>query len=104
MPGDRGLDIGIAFPSFRKVDDFRSDGLFDAIVTVADPQGPRGRAPKTGRLAARRLEHVVDRIRGQIVQGHAALHLCLRDGHGASRCAACTRRSTYATAQEVAGL
>jgi len=31
-------DIGIAFPGFCKIDDLRGDGLFDAIVTVANPQ------------------------------------------------------------------
>jgi hypothetical protein len=46
----------------------------------------------------------VDRIRALIVKGHTALHLCLRDGLDASRCADCTCRPSCATAQEVAGL
>ena len=32
-------DIGIALAGFCKINDLRSDGLLDAIVAVADPQG-----------------------------------------------------------------
>ena len=31
-------DIGIAFTGVCKVDDLRSDGSFDAVVAVSDPQ------------------------------------------------------------------
>jgi hypothetical protein len=32
-------NVGIAFTVFCKVDDLRRDGLFDAVVAVANPQG-----------------------------------------------------------------
>jgi hypothetical protein len=31
-------DVGIALTGFCKVDELRGDGLFDAIVTVSNPQ------------------------------------------------------------------